>query len=219
MATSTVENYVKQILLEQEQSEGSPVPMGKVASALGVVPGTTTTMAKSLADSGLVDYAPRIGVRLTEEGEKLALHVLRRHRLIELFLVKVLGLGWSEIHEEAEKLEHVISEPVLERIDALLGYPTVDPHGDPIPSAKGKMDIRRLENLSSSPIGKRLRIARITDQEPEFLRFIEKNGLQPGAEIKVLELNQIADTISLSLSDDEAVMTIGVSAAKKILVE
>ena len=218
MATSTVENYLKQILLEQQQSEGSPVPMGKVASALGVVPGTTTTMAKSLAESGLVDYAPRVGVRLTEEGEKLALHVLRRHRLIELFLVEVLGLGWSEIHKEAEKLEHVVSEPVLERIDALLGFPTVDPHGDPIPSAKGKMESRSQENLSSSPVGKHLRIARITDQAPEFLRFIENNGLQPGAELTVLEQNPAADTITLNLSN-ETRLTIGASAAKKILVE
>ncbi len=218
MATSTVENYVKQILLEQQRSEGTPVPMGKVATALGVVPGTTTTMAKSLADSGLVNYAPRVGVRLTDEGEKLALHVLRRHRLIELFLVKVLGLDWSEIHEEAEKMEHVISEAVLKRIDALLGYPTVDPHGDPIPTAKGKIDARSLENLSGSPVGKSLRIARITDQAPEFLQFIENNGLQPGAEIRVLEQNRIADTLTIKLGKGVN-LTIGASAAKKILVE
>ena len=218
MATSTVENYLKQILLEQQQAEGSPVPMGKVASALGVVPGTTTTMAKSLADSGLVDYAPRIGVRLTEKGEKLALHVLRRHRLIELFLVEILGLGWSEIHDEAEKLEHVISDKVLEKIDAMLGYPTVDPHGDPIPTAKGKIDARSLENLSGSPRGEPLCISRITDQAPEFLQFIEDNGLQPGTELKILEQNRVAGTVTFSLSNGKT-LTIGAGAAKKILVE
>src|SRR5438309_1705668 len=101
-------------------------------------PATATTMVKALADSGLVAYEPRGGVRLTRGGEQLALHVLRRHRLVELFLVKVLGLDWSEVHAEADELEHAISDKVLDRIDGLLGRPSVDPHGDPIPSAKGK---------------------------------------------------------------------------------
>ena len=113
------------------------IPMGRLATAMGVVPGTATTMVKALADSGLVDYSPRTGVRLTEAGSQLALHVLRRHRLVELFLVRVVGLDWSEVHDEAEELEHVISDKVLEKIDALLGHPQADPHGDPIPTAKG----------------------------------------------------------------------------------
>src|SRR6476620_7329433 len=108
--------------------------MGRLAAAMGVVPGTATTMVKTLADSGLVTYEPRSGTRLTAGGEKLALHVLRRHRLVEPFLVKTLGLDWSEVHEEAEELEHAISDKVLHRIDQLLGHPTTDPHGDPIPT-------------------------------------------------------------------------------------
>src|SRR5438067_4637292 len=121
---------------------------------MGVVPGTVTTMVKALSDSGLVDYEPRAGLRLTRGGEQLALHVLRRHRLVELFLVKILGLDWSEVHEEAEELEHAISDKVLERIDALLGHPRVDPHGDPIPSAKGQVADAPLTSLAECQIGR-----------------------------------------------------------------
>src|SRR5215213_11884244 len=149
MASITVENYVKQLYLEQQNTPQALVSMGALAAAMGVVPGTVTTMVKALADSGLVEYEPRGGVRLTRGGEQLALHVLRRHRLVELFLVKVLGLDWSEVHDEAEELEHAISDKVLDRIDKLLGHPSVDPHGDPIPSAKGKVSEERLASLSS----------------------------------------------------------------------
>ena len=121
MATSTVENYLKQLYTEQCAREGRKVPMGRLASAMGVVPGTATSMVKALSDSGLVEYQPRGGVRLTSQGEQLALHVLRRHRLVELFLVKVVGLDWSVVHEEAESLEHAVSDRVLERIDARAG--------------------------------------------------------------------------------------------------
>src|SRR5436189_1774060 len=148
MASITVENYLKQLYLEQQNRSEELVPMGKLASAMGVVPGTATSMVKALADSGLVSYEPRFGAKLTKGGEQLALHVLRRHRLVELFLVKVLGLDWSEVHEEAEELEHAISEKVLEKIDKLLGKPLVDPHGDPIPSAKGKLNELPLASLA-----------------------------------------------------------------------
>src|SRR6187397_1637357 len=139
MPSSTVENYLKQIYLEQQLAPDELVSMGKLATSMGVVPGTATSMIKALADSGLVSYEPRTGVKLTRGGEQLALHVLRRHRLVELFLVKTLGLDWSEVHAEAEELEHAISDKVLDKIDALLGHPTVDPHGDPIPTAEGKL--------------------------------------------------------------------------------
>src|SRR5688500_17356504 len=139
MPSSTVENYLKTLYSEQQHAAGELVSMGAVAGAMNVAPGTATAMVKTLADAGLVDYEPRGGVRLSSKGEKLALHVLRRHRLVELFLVEVLGLDWSEVDEEAEELEHAISDKVLERIDALLEFPQVDPHGDPIPSSKGKI--------------------------------------------------------------------------------
>jgi DtxR family Mn-dependent transcriptional regulator len=137
--SSTVENYLKHLFAEQQQNEGKLLPMGRLAAALGVAPGTATTMVKNLAESGLVTYEPHDGVRLTPDGERRALQVIRRHRLIELFLVQTLGLDWSEVHDEAEELEHAISQKVLERLDALLGHPQFDPHGDPIPGGKGQL--------------------------------------------------------------------------------
>ena len=115
------------------------MPMGQLASALGVAPGTATTMVKALAESGLVEYEPYNGVRLSPAGSRLAALVLRRHRLIELFLVQVMGMRWDEVHDEAEQLEHVVSDRLIERIDEMLGNPRVDPHGDRIPSREGEL--------------------------------------------------------------------------------
>jgi DtxR family Mn-dependent transcriptional regulator len=224
MPTPTVENYVKQIYLEQQApppGEGSPealVPMGRLAAAMGVVPGTATTMVKALADSGLVAYEPRGGVRLTRGGEQLALHVLRRHRLVELFLVKVLGLDWSEVHDEAEELEHAVSDKVLERMDQVLGRPSVDPHGDPIPSAKGKVDESRLGSLADCQLNRPYRIARVIDQDPAFLQFVERCGLMPGVNVAVEVRDALADAVWVRPKDRRP-LTLGTAAAAKILVE
>ncbi len=218
MATSTVEDYIKQIYLEQIDSIDGFVTMGRVAISLGVVPGTATTMVKSLADSELVNYEPRVGVRLTEAGEELAIQMLRRHRLIELFLVETLGLDWSEIHEEAEKLEHAISDRVLEQMDTLLGHPKVDPHGDPIPSESGNLSNELLMNLGNCILNQPLNIARITDQSSEFLQFVNKSGLMPGVELTVLKRESAADAITLHLSNGMS-LVVGTLAGEKILVE
>ncbi len=218
MPSSTVENYLKQIYLEQQQASDELVSMGRLAAAMGVVPGTATSMIKALADSGLVEYEPRSGVRLTRGGEQLALHVLRRHRLVELFLVEVLKLDWSEVHAEAEELEHAISDKVLERIDDLLGRPSVDPHGDPIPTAKGKVADAPRMNLSSARPGRTYRVGRVTDQDPPFLQFVNRCGLTPGAEITVDERDPLSDSIVVHPIGKPTV-TLGSKAAGKILVE
>src|SRR5206468_11007079 len=147
LPSSTVENYLKAIYLGQSSLTGGErlVSMGHVASALGVTPGTATTMVKALAEAGLVEYEPYSGVRLSAAGSKLAGLVLRRHRLVELFLVQVMGMSWTEVHDEAEQLEHVVSERLIERIDEMLGRPTHDPHGDPIPTPEGKIRTDHLE--------------------------------------------------------------------------
>ena len=132
--------------------------MGQLAAALDVVPGTATTMVKALAESGLVRYEPYAGVRLTPAGDKLAALVLRRHRLIELFLVQVMGMSWAEVHDEAEHLEHAVSERLIERMDEMLGHPSVDPHGDPIPNADGGVQERALSLVARVP-GRRCRCA------------------------------------------------------------
>src|SRR6202030_4553110 len=139
LPSSTVENYLKAIYQGQLilPTEIRLVPMGQVAAALNVTPGTATTMVKALAESDPAEYEPYSGVRLTPAGEKLAVLVLRRHRLIELFLVQVMGMSWAEVHDEAEQLEHVVSERLIERIDERLGRPTHDPHGHPSPHPEG----------------------------------------------------------------------------------
>jgi DtxR family Mn-dependent transcriptional regulator len=220
LPSSTVENYLKAIY--QGQSALPPgerlVPMGQVAAALGVTPGTATTMVKALSESGLAEYEPYSGVRLTGAGEVLAGLVLRRHRLVELFLVAVMGMSWAEVHEEAELLEHVVSERLIERMDDMLGHPTHDPHGDPIPNPDGAITPRELDSLLTCPIGEKLRVTRIADQDPAFLRFIENNDLKPGQPVEVERRDAAADSVRLRGKDDRAI-TIGARAASKLLVE
>jgi DtxR family Mn-dependent transcriptional regulator len=220
LPSSTVENYLKAIYHGQAQlaKDARLVSMGQVASALNVTPGTATTMVKALAESGLAEYEPYSGVRLTAAGEKLAVLVLRRHRLVELFLVQVLGMSWDEVHEEAEQLEHVVSDRLIERIDRMLGRPTHDPHGDPIPTAEGTIPAGQHDSLLSCPIDTPLRVTRVADQDPAFLRFIESNGLKPGQAIAVESRDSAADSVRLRLAGG-ARLTIGARAASKVLVE
>ena len=220
LPSSTVENYLKAIYHGQSSLGVGErlVPMGQVAGALGVTPGTATTMVKALAESGLAEYEPYSGVRLTAAGEKLAGLVLRRHRLVELFLVQVMGMSWAEVHDEAEQLEHVVSERLIERIDEMLGRPTHDPHGDPIPTAEGTVPARHLENLLTCPIGTPLRVTRIADQDPAFLRFIEKHHLKPGQSVEVEARDSVADAVRIK-GRNHITITIGARAASKLLVE
>jgi DtxR family Mn-dependent transcriptional regulator len=219
LPSSTVENYLKAIYAGQAvlPRDTRLVSMGHVAVALGVTPGTATTMVKALAESGLAEYEPYSGVRLSAAGEKLAALVLRRHRLVELFLVQVMGMSWAEVHDEAEQLEHVVSERLIERIDEMLGRPTHDPHGDPIPTPEGAIVTRHLDSLLTCPVGAPLKVTRISDQDPDFLRFIESNGLKPGQRVQVEARNQAAD--SVMLRSGERQITIGARAASKLLVE
>ena len=218
LASQTVENYLKTIHLAQAAQTGRAlVPMGQLASALGVVPGTATTMVKALSESGLVHYEPYLGVRLTDAGERLASLVLRRHRLIELFLVKVLGMSWAEVHDEAEQLEHAVSERLIDRIDEMLGRPEVDPHGDPIPNAEGAISPTEYVDLLNAPLDTNLVITRVIDQDAEFLRFIEQRDLMPGNSIVIEARDAMADAVRLR-SDADRHTTIGTRAASKVLV-
>jgi DtxR family Mn-dependent transcriptional regulator len=220
LPSSTVENYLKSIYLGQLvlPADSRLVPMGHVAAALGVTPGTATTMVKALAESGLAEYEPYSGVRLTSAGEKLAGRVLRRHRLVELFLVQVMGMSWDEVHAEAEQLEHVVSDRLIERLDEMLGHPTHDPHGDPIPTAEGMIAAHHLESLLTCPLATPLKVTRIADQDPEFLRFIESNNLKPGQPIEVESRDAAADSVRIG-GENRASITIGARAASKLLVE
>lgn len=192
--------------------------MGRVADALDVVPGTATTMVKALSDAGLVVYAPRVGVQLTAAGRKLALHVLRRHRLIEQFLVQALDFDWAEVHEEAEQLEHVVSELLLDRIDRFLGYPTEDPHGDPIPSASGELREGSADSLADCGTGALVAVERIGDQDSKFLHYISKVGLNPGTHLEVLDQDTVAESVSFRLLETGKTHSMGRGAAAKIMV-
>jgi DtxR family Mn-dependent transcriptional regulator len=220
LPSSTVENYLKAIHHGQSSLPKGQrlLPMGHVATALSVTPGTATTMVKALAESGLVEYEPYTGVRLTKAGDKLAALVLRRHRLVELFLVQVMGMRWDEVHDEAEQLEHVVSDRLIDRIDAMLGQPTHDPHGDPIPDADGAIAPLAMDNLLTCPTATALKVTRITDQDPAFLRFIESNNLKPGQRIEVEVRDTAADAVRL-LRENREPLTIGARAASKLLVE
>ncbi|MGH7959584.1 MAG: metal-dependent transcriptional regulator [Opitutaceae bacterium] len=217
MATIAVENYLKHVLLLSEGSE-ELVPMGALATAVDVVPGTATTMVKAMADEGLVEHQPRYGVKLTPQGRRMALNVLRKHRLVETFLVNVLKMDWSKVHAEAERLEHAISDEVLDRLDALLGHPEVDPHGDPIPSRQGKLSSHVYATLATCVTERALRIVRVTEQSEEFLRFAEQNGLQPGTSVRVADRNLTAGLVTVRKAGGKPV-ALSVMAAGRILVE
>lgn len=218
MATSTVEDYLKCILLEQQRDPAVLVSMRQISAALSVAPGTVTSMVKALADSGLLTYEPYSGVRLTDSGSQLALHVLRRHRLIELFLVRVMGMELSEVHAEAEELEHAVSEQLVDRMDEMLGFPAVDPHGDPIPTPSGTVIELDLPSLTECPLGEPLRVARIGDQSREFLQLVERRKLLPGSQLAVEKRDEAADNVELRL-DSGAPLHLGFRAASKIFVE
>ena len=217
MATSTVENYLKHVLLLSEDADDL-VSMGALATAMDVVPGTATTMVKGMAEEGLVEHQPRYGVKLTPEGRRVALNVLRKHRLVETFLVNVLKMDWSKVHEEAEKLEHAISDDVLDRLDALLGHPTTDPHGDPIPNRQGKLSSQVYATLATCALDKPLRVVRVTEQSTEFLQFAEHNGLLPGASVRVADRNLTGGLVTLRKIGSRT-PALSVAAAGKILVE
>jgi Mn-dependent DtxR family transcriptional regulator len=219
LPSSTVENYLKAIYLGVAGLDATErlLPMGQLAAALGVAPGTATTMVKTLAESGLVEYEPYAGVRLTAGGGKLAALVVRRHRVVELFLVKVMGYRWDEVHDEAEQLEHVVSERLIDRMDEMLGRPEVDPHGDPIPDAEGVVKPQEAQSLLTCPLHTQVTVTRIIDQDKMFLRFVETHDLKPGESIEVEARDAASDSVRVRGRSDQGI-TIGTRAASKLLV-
>jgi DtxR family transcriptional regulator, Mn-dependent transcriptional regulator len=203
MASLTVENYVKTIYVLAQKASAAEVATGQIAAALGVLPGTVTSMLKTLDESNLATYTPYEGVRLTAAGRALALRVLRRHRLIEQFLSQTLNLSWDEVHEEAEHMEHAVSDALVDRIDAFLGHPTTDPHGDPIPQADGSMAVAADRPLSQCKSGEKFRVARVVDQSPAFLRSLTESGLEIDSQGLVVanEMSQNNMTIRLAGED------------------
>lgn len=219
MPTLTVENYVKTIYLVCGEGKTATAGTGELAQHLRVSPGTVTSMLRTLADSGLAIYQAYEGVRLTVAGRRLALRILRRHRLIELFLVRTLGLSWDEVHDEAEHLEHAVSDWLVDRIDAYLEYPERDPHGDPIPMSDGSFrqrDAQGLGVLANLVTDTPFVLERVTDQSPDFLRFLSQSGLEIGSQGIVAENHPASGALAVRVG--ELVVTLGRAMASKLLV-
>ena len=219
MASLTVENYLKAILQISMHNRSKSVATGELAAALDVLPGTVTSMLKTLDESKLASYTPYEGVVLTEAGRKLAMRMLRRHRLIELFLVKTLELPWDQVHEEAEHMEHAVSDRLIDRIDEFLGRPSYDPHGDPIPAEDGNLrgDSNRAVPLVECAAETRVKFVRVLDQGPEFLRFLSGSGFDVGLIGNVV--SNSADAGIVRITVNRRVIDLGYPAAEKLLVE
>lgn len=215
LASLTIENYLKTIY-QISGAADTPALTGQLASALQVAPGTVTSMLRTLSESGLAQYTPYEGVRLTEAGKALALRVVRRHRLIELFLVRTLHLSWDEVHAEAENMEHAVSDWLVDRIDQVLGFPSTDPHGDPIPRADGTIKVAEGMPLDEWPVGKRFQLQRVLDQSSEFLRYLAETGLRLGAE-GILKTHRTEAGL-LVIGVDNAEQNISRDSARKLLV-
>ena len=216
MASLTIENYVKTIYQISSLQADRPASTGQLAESLQVSPSTVTSMLKTLSESGLANYVRYGGAELTDTGRALALRVLRRHRLIELFLAQTLNLTWDEVHEEAENMEHAVSDLLIDRIDAFLNYPACDPHGDPIPKADGTLTTAPTVRLSELSEGEGFRIERVLDQSPEFLRYLAETGLKLGAQGRVSAHRREAGVITLQVADSTA--TLSVPIADRVLV-
>jgi DtxR family Mn-dependent transcriptional regulator len=220
MPSSTVENYLKAILqLADGGGEAPTVAVGQIATHLGLTPGTVTTMMKHLSKEGFIHYLPRRGVCLTPAGEKLGLQIVRRHRLIELFLVEVMQLDWAHVHEEAEVLEHVLSDRMVERIDEMLGRPAYDPHGEPIPDADGLLrrddDLRSLNDCGED----RVRLVRVSRDDPPFLVWLQEHGLRPGASLEVVSRDPVGEILTLEVAGRAERVRISTSAAGTLWVK
>jgi len=218
MASSTVEDYVKAIYLLQQDAPTGEATVARLAATLGVTKGSVTAMVRKLRDARLANAKRYGGIALTPRGRTLAIDMIRRHRLIEVFLVETLGFDWSEVHEEAERLEHALSAKVLDRLDAFLQHPEIDPHGDPIPDAKGRLAASEFTPLGELAKGDRGTVARIADQDPEFLAFAAEHGLRPGTTIAVVEVVDAAESITVRPHRKPAV-TLSQAAANRIHIE
>jgi DtxR family Mn-dependent transcriptional regulator len=221
MPSLTVENYVKAIYLMAAAGQSAAVSTGQIAAALKVSPGTVTSMLKTLDAADLATHRPYEGVALTRAGRQLALRMIRRHRLIELFLLRALDMNWDEVHDEAEHLEHAVSDLLIDRIDAYLGHPEVDPHGDPIPPAgaisAGEEPDRRQRSLADCVDTESFRLARVLDQTPEFLRYLADTGLVLGAEGVVEQNSDGAGLMRVRLGSES--LSLALETAAKLLVE
>lgn len=209
-----VQDYLKTVYLLERQPDGAST--SAIAHALGVRPASVTGMLKKLAELKLVRYTPYQNAHLTRRGERIALEVVRHHRLLEVFLVETLGYTWDEVHLEADRLEHVISEDFEDRVAARLGDPQIDPHGDPIPAKDGSLPTDRQIRLASLAMGQAARVARVQDGDPALLRHAAELGLFPSAHLTLLETDRYGGSLQVRIEGIER--SVGPELARQVFV-
>jgi DtxR family Mn-dependent transcriptional regulator len=216
LRSTAIEDYAKAIYSLQRRASGG-VATNDLAARLGVTAGSASAMVKKLGELGLVKHVPYRGARLTAEGERVALSVLRNHRLLELYLARELDLPWDRVHAEAEVLEHVLSPELSDAIAAKLGHPTHDPHGDPIPTRELEITETETQPLDALAPGDHGTFLRISDSDPEMLRYLSARGIEPGARVEVLEREPFGGPLKASF--DGAPHTLGGALAHAIRIQ
>jgi DtxR family Mn-dependent transcriptional regulator len=211
--TRSVEDYLKAIY--RLSPEGRPASTSDIAHLLELSAPSVSGMVKRLSELGLLEHIPYKGVQLTDAGRRAALRMVRRHRLIEAYLVQFLGYSWDTVHVEAERLEHAVSDTLVERMAAALGHPTVDPHGDPIPAADGSIQELPLTPLAEVPVGKTVEIRRVDEREPERLRYLASVGLVPGVVVTLLDHQPFGGPVAVEAAGERHV--IGEELAQVVL--
>jgi len=216
MQTFTEENYLKTIYKLSE--EAPSVTTNQLAATLHTKAASVTDMLKKLAEKKLIDYIPYYGVTLTEAGKKIAIDVVRKHRLWEYFLVEKLNFKWDEVHVMAEELEHISSVELVDRLDQFMGYPAYDPHGDPIPDKHGRIKEQEFKPIGQLGVGGNGVISGVREHSPAFLQYLEKLNLMLGNQITVVEVLAYDQSVVLTVNHSENKVSISKDAAKNILV-
>jgi len=215
--SDTIQDYAKAIYSLESRGEG-PVSTTAVAERMSVTPASASGMVKRLAELGLASHVRYGGIELTDDGRRLALEVLRHHRLVELFLAEALGMSWERVHDEAEVLEHVLSEELEELIATKLGDPVRDPHGDPIPSRELTLEERQTAPLDALSVGDAGVFARISDSDPDMLRYLAALGVRPGDELEVVDKQPFEGPLSVRFGDTVHVLGGGLARAMRVEV-
>jgi DtxR family Mn-dependent transcriptional regulator len=202
--TRSVEDYLKAIY--RLSPEGRPASTSEIAHLLELSAPSVSAMVKRLSEQGLLEHAPYKGVQLTEEGRRAALRMVRRHRLIEAYLVEFLGFSWDTVHQEAERLEHAVSDTLVERMAGALGHPSVDPHGDPIPAPDGSIRESACTPLNEIPVGETVEIRRVDEGHADRLRYIASLGLRPGAAVTVVDRQPFDGPLTIESAGERQVI-------------
>jgi DtxR family Mn-dependent transcriptional regulator len=216
--TTSTQNYLKAIWGLTEWSSNS-VTATEISQKTGLKLSSVSDGMRRLGEAGLVHYSPYAAIELTELGRKHALAMVRRHRMIETFLVEVLGYRWDQVHDEAENLEHAVSDFMIDQLDKQLGFPTRDPHGDPIPRADGTIVIPNAVQLNLVPIESKAQVRRISDADPGLLKFFDEHKIGLDTKLEVLEPEQYSNDLSIKIPGSDKPLALGKAAAQALYVE